>query len=78
MSSAANRDFPRVDLFSSFALAALLLTGEPAPPPPFDCAKAVAPDDLLICEDSGLTRLDARLGRVYVILRHMLRRERDG
>ena len=61
-----------VDLLSPLALAALLLTGEPAAPPPFDCTKAVAPDDVLICEDSGLTRLDARLGRVYVILRHTL------
>ncbi|MFO1152515.1 MAG: lysozyme inhibitor LprI family protein [Rhodospirillales bacterium] len=66
-----------MDLLSGFALAALLLTGEPtAPPafdpPPFDCAKASAPDDRLICEDTALTRLDARLGRVYVILRNML------
>ncbi len=27
---------------------------------------------MLICQDSGLTRLDARLGRVYVILRQIL------
>ncbi len=60
-----------MDLVSVVAVA-LLLTGEPAMPPPFDCAKAVAPDDLLICEDSGLTRLDSRLGQVYVILRSML------
>lgn len=61
-----------MDLLSGFALAALLLTGEPTAPPAFDCAKSSAPDDRLICEDTGLTRLDARLGRVYVILRNML------
>jgi uncharacterized protein len=64
-----------MDSVTSFALAALLLTAEPAAPPPFDCAKATAPDDMLICEDTGLTRLDDRLGRVYVILRQMLAEE---
>lgn len=62
-----------MDLLSNIvAVTALMLIGDPSALPPFDCSKAVAPDDVLICEDAALTRLDARLGRVYVILRNIL------
>lgn len=64
-----------MDLLSPLILAALLLTGEPASPPPFDCSKAAAPDDVLICEDAALNRLDASVGRVYILLRQMLATE---
>ena len=65
-----------MELFSNIAVVSLLLLiGEPSALPPFDCSKAVAPDDVLICQDGELTRLDARLGRVYVILRRILAAE---
>jgi uncharacterized protein YecT (DUF1311 family) len=40
--------------------------------PRFDCARAFAADDILICQDQGLTRLDEQLGRIYVALRRRL------
>lgn len=52
--------------------AALLALSAPAEAPEFDCTAAVAADDVLICRDETLTRLDAHLGRLYVMLRRAL------
>lgn len=54
--------------------AALWLAGGVGDVPAFDCTRAVAADDLLICQDAVLTGLDAELGGVYVALRRQLSR----
>jgi uncharacterized protein len=54
------------------ALAALWSVTGPGDGRGFDCAQATAADDVLICQDQLLTRLDSHLGQVYVALRRAL------
>jgi uncharacterized protein YecT (DUF1311 family) len=56
-------------------LAIALFVADPARSagPSFDCAKATTPDEKLVCANPRLAGLDARMGRVYALLKAQLR-----